>query len=235
MPSLPLRSLSSPCSWMPCVLGEVLLLELELRRQVQQAHLALFFRHHLVKKCQVVAEELDGVAIVHRHALADEVLVEDRRHRGDVLVREAQVHAGETGIARLHVAVDARPSTSVAVDHVPREDLLRHRHGPRLGGDRRHGNFALHARDVERKQPAVLDDLARDLVLALGKHGERNLVAAADAVNQAKNRWRSARPGSGSSACKCARCFPRSPTEFRPSARRRATVRGWNPCRAACR
>ena len=83
------------------VAGEILLLELELRRQVEQAHLALFFRHDLVEKRQVVAEKLDAVAIVHRHALADEVLVEDRRHRRDVLVREAQVHAGETGIAGL--------------------------------------------------------------------------------------------------------------------------------------
>ena len=37
--------------------GEILLLELELRRQIEQAHLLLLFRNHFVEKRQVVAKE----------------------------------------------------------------------------------------------------------------------------------------------------------------------------------
>ena len=42
---------------MPRCLGERLLLELELRRQIEQAHLSLLFRQHFVKKRQVIAEK----------------------------------------------------------------------------------------------------------------------------------------------------------------------------------
>ena len=40
-------------------------------------------------------------AIVDRRVFADVVLEEDRRHRRDVLVAEAKVDAGETGVAGL--------------------------------------------------------------------------------------------------------------------------------------
>ena len=75
--------------------------------------------------------------------------------------------------------------------HVPSEDLLgqRHRRVARALSrvfDRRQKYFPLHARHIERKQPAVLDDLPRDLILASGKFAERNLFPAANAVDQRK-------------------------------------------------
>ena len=84
-------------------LGEFHLLQLELRGQVEQAHLFLFFRDHFVQKSQMVAEEQDGRLVVHRRVFAHVMLVEDRGHRRDVLVAEAQIGAGKSGVARLHV------------------------------------------------------------------------------------------------------------------------------------
>ncbi len=41
-------------------LGEIFLLQLQLRREIEQAHLALLFRQHFVEKRQVIAEEQDA-------------------------------------------------------------------------------------------------------------------------------------------------------------------------------
>ena len=92
MPSEPLRSLSSPCSLNALRLGEVFLLEFELRREIEQAHLASFLRRSL-------RQETSGdrgrnrivLGIVDRRVFADVVLEEDRRHGRDVFVAEAQV------------------------------------------------------------------------------------------------------------------------------------------------
>src|SRR5579884_4141301 len=131
----------------------------------------------------MVAEEHDAIAIVYRRVFADEMLVEDRRHGRDVLVTEAQVGARESGISGLY----GRDSDlSVGSDHVAREDLFRDRRRAVLGVDFRNGNFALHARDVERKEAAVLDHLARDLVFPASENFERYLFAAAYAIVQSE-------------------------------------------------
>ena len=104
------------------------------------------------------------LGIGDRRVLAEKVLEENRRHRRDVFVAEAQIGARESGVAGLY-RLDA--DLVGAVHHVARENFLRDGHRPRLGLDRRQKNFALQARDVEREQAAVLDHLARDLVFAL--------------------------------------------------------------------
>ncbi len=96
---------------------------------------------------------------------------------------EAQIGAGESGVARLH-RLDAH--LIGAVNHMAGENLLRDGHRPRLGGDGRQENFALHAGDVEREQAAVLDHLAGDFVFACGELNQRNLFSAADLVDHAK-------------------------------------------------
>ena len=60
MPSEPLRSRQLAVQLDAARLGEVLLLQLELGRQVEQSHLALLFRKHLVEKREMVAEEQDA-------------------------------------------------------------------------------------------------------------------------------------------------------------------------------
>ena len=82
--------------------GEILLLEFELRRQIEQAELLLLFGNHFVEKCQVIAEKDDGGGIVDLGVFADIALEENRRHRRDVFVAEAQIGPGEAGIAGLH-------------------------------------------------------------------------------------------------------------------------------------
>src|SRR6185312_3567767 len=80
-------------------LGKILLLQLELSGQIEQTHLALFFREHLVKKRKVIAKEDDAGAVVHGRIFSDKMFVEDRRHWRHVLMAEAKVSAGEAGVA----------------------------------------------------------------------------------------------------------------------------------------
>src|SRR5215469_8656290 len=109
----------------------------------------------------MVAEEQDAARVVHRLVLAKIVLVEDRRHRGDVFVTEAQVGAGETRVAGLY-GLD--PNMVCAIEHMPRENFLRDGHRARLGFDGRQKDLTLQPRDIEGKQTAVLDDLTCDFV-----------------------------------------------------------------------
>ena len=208
MPSEPLRSRQLAVQLDSARLGEVFLLQLQLGRQVQQAHLALFFRQHFVEEGEVIAEEHDGAGVGDWRVLAQKVLEENGRHRRDVFMTKAQIGARESSIAGLH-----RLDTNLvgAVHHVARKNLLRDRHRPRLGVDRRQKNLALQAGDVKRKQPAVFDHLTRDLVFAPRKFGQRDFFAAADLVDQAEVGSGQHARDSGSSACKSARCFPRSP------------------------
>src|SRR5581483_9925865 len=81
--------------------GEVLLLELQLRGQVEQAHPALLLRDHVVQEGEMVAEEQDGGGIVDLGVLAHEVLEKDGGHGGDVLVAEAEVGGCKPCISRL--------------------------------------------------------------------------------------------------------------------------------------
>ena len=94
---------------------------------------------------------------------------------------ETEIGARESSVAWLHRRHAYSP---VGRDHVPRKNLLANRHWPRLGINSRNGHLALHARDVEWKQAAVLDHLARNLVFAARKDLEWNLFAAANAIDK---------------------------------------------------
>ncbi len=88
---------------------------------------------------------------------------------------------GEACVARLH-SFDADVATPV--HHVARKDFLGNGPWPRLGRNRWQKDFALQAGNIERKQAAVFDDLARDFVFALGELQQRNLFSPANLVNQ---------------------------------------------------
>src|SRR5712691_6107178 len=192
--------------------GEILLLEFELHRQIEQAELLLFFGNHFVEKCEVVAEEDDARGIVDFRILTHVAFEENRRHRRNVLVAEAEVGAREAGVPRLDrghanfksrlaalggTGEGARPHTGrlhadlyAGSDHVARENLLGERHRPCGAGaparvfDRRQKHFPLHARDVKREQSAILDHLPGNLILAGSELAQSNLFPAANAVDQ---------------------------------------------------
>src|ERR1035441_3882099 len=133
--------------------GKVFLLPLQLGRQVQQAHLAFFFRKHFIEEGEVIAEEQDGAGVGDRRVLAQKMLEKNRCHGRDVFMAEAQVGASEPGVARL----DRLDTNMIGIaQHVTREDLLGDGHGARLGVDRRQKNLALQARHVERGEAALL-------------------------------------------------------------------------------
>jgi hypothetical protein len=88
--------------------GEILLLEFELRRQIEQAELFFLFGNHFIEKGQVVAEKDNARGIVDLRVFADIAFEENRRHRRNVLVAETQVGLSKASIAGL----DAGNSTS---------------------------------------------------------------------------------------------------------------------------
>src|SRR5712692_9316716 len=161
--------------------GEVFLLELELCRQIKQAHLALLFRDSFVQKRQMVAEKKNRRRIIHRSIAAYQVIEKDGRHGRHILVAEAQIGVGKTGIVRL----DSRDSDRICgADHVSGKDLFGERHWPWRGFNRRSEYLLLYARHIEVEQPTMLDDLACNLVLALAELGKRDLLAAPNPVNE---------------------------------------------------
>src|ERR1700757_4016232 len=83
-------------------LGELLLLELELRGEIKQAEFFLFFGDDFIQERQVVAEEQDRRRIVYLSLFAHVVLKKNRRHRSDVFMAEAQVSARKASIAGFH-------------------------------------------------------------------------------------------------------------------------------------
>src|SRR5581483_7359119 len=191
------------------LLREVLLLELELGGEVEQAQLLLFLGNDFVEECEVVAEAEYGPGIVHPGIFADIALEEDRGHGRDVFVAEAEIGAGETGVSGLDrgdaygicrrtslgwTGGGARPYVaclaSSGPDQVAGENLFRDRHRAALARalDLRQRHLALHARHVERKQAAVFDHLAGDLILARRELGQGNLLSAADAIDQGEIR-----------------------------------------------
>ncbi len=76
------------------------LFQLELSCEVEQAHLSLLLGKDFVEKCQMVAKEEHRTGIVDGSIASDKLIEEDRGHGSYVFVAEAQVGAGETGIAR---------------------------------------------------------------------------------------------------------------------------------------
>src|SRR6266480_7440297 len=170
-------------------LREIFLLELELRGQIKQAELFLFFGYDFIQERQVVAEEKDRRRIVYFGIFADVVLEEDRRHRSDIFMAEPQVGHGETGITGLHCC-DAH--FAILIQHVAGKDFLGQRHRTCGAGslarsfDRRQENFLLHARHVEREKPAVLDHLASNLIFTERELAQRNLFSGANLIDQRK-------------------------------------------------
>src|SRR5579885_1379594 len=127
---------------------EVLLLEFQLRCQVEEAHLSFFFRHDVIQERQMIAEETDGRSVVNRNILPDKLLVEDRSHGRYVFMAETQIDARETRIAGLY---SFNPNLAISLHHMSCENLLRQRHRPLLGRNRRQEYSSLHARHIERK------------------------------------------------------------------------------------
>src|SRR5207244_3727788 len=170
-------------------LREIFLLELELRGQIKQAELFLFFGYDFIQERQVVAEEKDRRRIVYFGIFADVVLEEDRRHRSDVFMAEPQVGAGKAGITGLHCC-DAH--FAILVQHVAGKNLLGQRHWTCGAGslgcslDRGQKYFLLHARHVEREKPAVLDHLASNLIFTERELAQRNLFSGANLIDQRK-------------------------------------------------
>src|SRR6266404_4590392 len=149
----------------------------------------------------MIAKAQHRAGIVHGSVLPGKLIKENGRHRSYVLVTEPQVGAGKTGVTRFHcldsdavvwraLLVDGR--TIARPDHVPGKNLLGQSHGPCGAGvlardcNRRQRNFPLHARYIELKQPSILDDLARDVILGLSENRERNLLARSNLVDQRK-------------------------------------------------
>src|SRR6266446_1733239 len=114
---------------------------------------------------------------------------------------EPQIDASKPSVARPNVMGwhstrrDSRPRLSSRAklgslrycrQHVHRKNLLRQSHRARRSLDRWQENFPLHARNVKRKQPAILNHLPSDLVLPSSKFTERNFLPRANPVDQSK-------------------------------------------------
>src|SRR5580658_8642536 len=128
--------------------GKFLLLQPELRRQVQQPHLLLFFRNYLVEKSKMIAEKTNAGGVVHRNIFSDILLVKNRCHRSDIFVTEPQIDASETGIAWLD-RCDAY--LAIGRNHVPGKNLLCERHSSSGVGvrDRWQEDLPLHPSHIE--------------------------------------------------------------------------------------
>src|SRR5579872_1642103 len=161
--------------------GKVLLFKFELSRQIEQAEFLFLLGDHFVKKREVVPEENDAGWVVDPGVFADVALEEDGSHRGDVFVTEAQVGLGESSIAGLN---SGHTNFALLVHHVPRENLFRQRHWTFACFNRRQKNLLLHARDVEWKQTAILNDLTRNFIFSGSELGERDFLSGTNSVNQ---------------------------------------------------
>src|ERR1700680_3831204 len=122
------------------LLRKVLLLELELRREIEQAELLFFLRNDFIEKREVIAEEEDACWIVHFGILAYIALKKNGGHRGYVFVAETQVGSGKAGVAGLDAG---HAGFSLGVEHVPRENLLGQRHMTLFRFDRGQKNLLL--------------------------------------------------------------------------------------------
>src|ERR1700734_245521 len=102
--------------------GKILLLQLKLRRQIEQSQLLFLLGNHFIKKRKMVAEKDNARSIVHLRILANISFKKYSRHRRDVLMAEAQVCLSKPRVARLN-----RRNTNFALFafHVPCEDFFR--------------------------------------------------------------------------------------------------------------
>src|SRR5437773_4226736 len=169
----------------PLLLRERTLLLLELERDVEEPLFDALGRHRFGEERQVVAEHEDRAGIVDLLVLAHELLKEDRGHRRHVLVAEPDVGDHEALVSRLDGRY-ADPSARWVHHPMTCDDLLPERHGPARSPGGREDDLPLEPGDVEVEQPAVLDDTARDLALALGEGCERNRLAAPHSIDDRK-------------------------------------------------
>src|SRR5580692_2241103 len=107
------------------LIRKILLLQLELRRKVQEPDLLLLFRNHFVEKRKMIPEKSDRGSIIHLCIRAYIVLEKDGRHRRHVFMTKAKVDLGESRVARLY-GWHADPS--IGCQDVFRENLLGQRH-----------------------------------------------------------------------------------------------------------
>src|SRR5262249_42867780 len=100
--------------------GKILLLEFELRGQIEQPDLFLLFGDYFVEKRQMIAEENDARSVVDLRILSDVMLKKDRRHRRNIFMAEAQIGAGKARVSRF----DCRHSNlALLIHHVARKNL----------------------------------------------------------------------------------------------------------------
>src|SRR5215469_3134822 len=137
----------------------------------------------------MVAKEANAGRVINRNTLPDIVFIKDRRHWRDVLVTEPQVDAGKSRIPRTHrghaggaTGVFARPPAN----HVCSKYLFSKGHWTRRCADTGHRNSPLQPSHIKRKQPAVLDYLAGNLIFPGSELTERNVLPRANPVNQRK-------------------------------------------------
>src|SRR5579883_1699795 len=165
------------------LLGEVLLLEFELCRQIEQTDLFLFFGDDIVEKSKVIPKEDDARSIIHWNVFAYITLIENRSHWRDIFVAKAKFRTGKAGITGFN-----RRNTWFAffIQHVSSKDFFGHGHGAGFGFHRRQKHFFLHTRDIERKQAAILNHLAGNFIFPFSENTQRNFLSRADFIYQRK-------------------------------------------------
>ena len=129
----------------------------------------------------MVAEKQNARWIIHLGILAHITLKENCCHRSDVFVTEAQISAGKARVGRFD-KLDS--GLTLFVKHVPGKYLLRHCHGALSGLDRRQKNFLLQACHIEWEEPAILDHLSRNFILATGEFSKRDFCPCSNLVDQ---------------------------------------------------
>ncbi len=165
----------------PLRFGKRALFLFELQCHVEQSFLDALGCHRFGKERQMVPEHEDRARVVDLGVLADELLEEDRGHRGYVLVAETDVGQDEPLVAGLHGG-DANPPFRGIHDPAARENFLAQRHRALGGAGRREHHLTLESRDVVVEQAAVLDDPPGDLPFAVRERRKRDRVAVSDLV-----------------------------------------------------
>src|SRR5207244_3413129 len=148
----------------PLLLRERALFLLELERHVEQALLHALGRHRFAEEGEVIAEHEDRAWVVHLLVRSHELLEEDRRHGGDVLVGpDEKVHdPGSILMFRDHLTFLGEAMTpervkegllDVALELEKKQRAFAEKQGIRLYGELRlghHGSEAIcHSKILE--------------------------------------------------------------------------------------
>ncbi len=160
--------------------SELLLLQFELRRQIEQAKFLFLLGNHFVEKRQMVAKENNARSVVYLRILTDVALEKNSRHRRHILVAKSQVGLRESGVPGLYCS---HTDFSPFINHMSREYLLRQGHGASASLDRRQEYLLLHPRHIEWKQSAVFNHLPRDFIFTGGELRKCNFLPAANPVD----------------------------------------------------